>query len=559
MKLSPAVDQLLGSLSLEEKVGQIFIFTFVNLKQALLDLRFHPGGFVRIYSDALTVARQNARLQAESRLPLILSADFERGIGSTITGAIDVATMMCLGAAGDEEITYGASRVIAEEALALGINMNYVPVLDVNINEANPIINTRSFGADPALVARMGRAFIRGHRDAGVITCGKHFPGHGDTAVDSHTSLGSIPADRARMEAVELVPFRAAIEAGVDCIMSAHLLIPAYEPENLPATLSRRIMHGLLREELGFEGVAVSDALDMGAIARNFSPAEAIVRAINAGVDQLIMPSDNRRAVGILLEAVRSGQVSEARLDEAVARLLTLKEKRGLLAPAEEQQAQGKECVRYAIQVSDLTGLASRLDTPEHQKVALEAALAGTTLVRNEGAHLPLDPRKRVAVITFSNSEDSRSYYLEPKTFGAHLSEFLPDLENVNCAMLDERAVHEFQVVKRALEAAQWADVIVVGTYVKVVINRGTVGLEDRYVEFFRRLSATGKPVVLVSFGSPYLIKQFPESAAYVCCYGATEANQRAAALLLAGRAEFRGKLPVTVTLSPENPGAAAG
>lgn len=550
MKLSPLADKLLGSFSLEEKIGQIFIFTFVNQKQALLDLALYPGGFVRIYSDVLTVARQNAELQARSAVPLILAADFERGIGSTVTGAIDMATMMCLGATGDEQIAYRASRAIAEEARAIGINSNYVPVLDVNINEANPIINTRSFGGHPELVARMGAAFIRGHRDAGVITCGKHFPGHGDTAVDSHTNLGSIPADRSRMDAVELVPFRAAIAAGVDCIMSAHLLIPAYEPdETLPATLSYRIMTGLLREELGFQGVAVSDALEMGAIARNFSPAEAIIRAVNAGIDQLIMPTDNSRAVRILLDAVREGKVSEARLDEAVGRLLMLKESRGLLREAESgATAADGYPVRYAAQAADLTDLASRVDTEEHRAVALEAALAGTTLLRNEGGVLPLKSGQKAAVITFSNAEDSRTYYLEPKTFASHLSEFL-EVEHVACAMLDERAVHEFGVVERALEAAAGADILIIGAYAKVVINRGSVGLEDRYVEFVRQLEQFGKPVVLVSFGSPYLIKQFPRVAANVCCYGATEANQRAAALLLTGQGSFKGKLPVTVTL----------
>lgn len=526
-------EQLLEQMTLAQKVGQVFVFTFVSQEQALQDLALHPGGYVRIYSDALTVARQNAELQERSELPLFLSADFERGIGSTVGGAIDFATQMCLGATGNEEFSYRAARVIAEEALAMGINMNYVPVLDVNVNEANPIINTRSFGEDPELVAKLGAAFIRGTQDSGVAACGKHFPGHGDTSVDSHTNLGSIDVDRQRLEAVELVPFRKAIETGVDAIMSAHLLIPAYEPEPIPATLSRRIMTGLLREELGFDGVAVSDALEMGGIAKHFRAEEAIVRAVNAGVDQLIMPLDNGRAVRTLLNAVESGQVTEERLNEAVLRILALKVRRGIL---------DREPL-------NLSRISTELNTPAHQREALEANLAGVTLVKNSGEVLPLKPSQSAAFISFSNFEDSRTYFLEPKTAGNHLASEGITIHNVNCGMLDERAVHEFNVVDKAIQAAREADVIILGAYVKVVINRGSVGLEERYTRFVKSLIDMKKPIVLVSFGSPYLLKQFPDVDAYVCGYGATEATQKATAMLLAGKAEFRGKLPVTLSI----------
>ncbi|MGI8908675.1 MAG: glycoside hydrolase family 3 protein [Candidatus Sumerlaeaceae bacterium] len=533
MQISSGVDKLLGEMTLEEKVGQVFIFTIVNEVQAMQDLALHPGGYVRIYSDALTVARQNATLQAGSKTPLLLSADFERGIGSTVTGAVDLVTNMCIGATGDDQFAYRCGKAIAQEAIAMGINMNYVPVLDVNINEDNPIINIRAFGGKPELVARMGAAFIRGSQAGGVITCGKHFPGHGDTSVDSHTNLGSIEADRNRMERVELLPFRAAIAVGVDAMMSAHLLIPAFEPEPLPATLSRRIMHNLLREELGFDGVTVSDALEMGGIAKNFSPEEAIVRAVNAGIDQLIMPVHNARSTGILLDAVKDGRVSETRIDEAVARILTLKERRGVMDAAP----------------IDLSNLAGRLNTPEHQQDALEAALAGITLITNKGGALPLQQNRRVAVISFSNFEDSRSYYLEPKTFASHLRAQGLRVSDVNCAMLDERAVHEFQVMDRAVQAARESDVVVLGAFVRVVINRGCVGLERRYVDFVERICALGKPVVLVSFGNPYLVKQFREVQAYVCGYGSTEATQHAMALLLAGKRPFLGNLPVALSL----------
>lgn len=533
MSYSKRVDDLLGSMTVEEKAGQVFIFTFHNPQQAENDLKLNPGGYVRIYSDALTVARQNAFLQSRSSIPLILTADFERGIGSTVSGPIDSVGNMCLGASGDENLAYRNGRMIAEEARAIGINMNYVPVLDVNINEQNPIINTRAFGGEPELVARLGCAFIRGTQDAGVLPCGKHFPGHGDTQTDTHTSLGVIEADRDRLDSVELLPFRRAIECGVEAIMSAHLAIRAFETELIPATMSRRIMHHLLREELGFAGVTISDALEMGGITRQFPPEEAIVRAFNAGCDQLIMPMDNARAVRILLDAIRDKRIKEERLDEAVARILQMKEKGGLFGE------------RYRVPAD----LINKLNTPEHYQIALESALAGITLVANRDEVLPVRRDQKIAVVTLSSSEDGRSYFLEPKSLGSHCSRFAENVQTVNCGQLDEWMVEQQQVVRRAITAAKDSDVVIVGAYVKVVINSGSVYLEERYSSFIGELASIGKPVVLISFGNPYLVKQFPEVAAYVCAYGGSEAAQEAAAMLVCGERPFRGKLPVKITI----------
>lgn len=520
-------------MSLHQKAGQVFIFTLQNLRQARNDLRLYPGGFVRIYCDAVSVAKQNALLQAEAHLPLILSADFERGIGSTVAGAIDMAGNMCIGAAGDDDLAFETGKAIAEEALALGVNMNYVPVLDVNTNEENPIINIRAFGGDPELVARMGSALIRGFHAGGVLTCGKHFPGHGDTHIDSHTNLGTIDGARDRLDRIELLPFRRAIEAGVDSIMSAHLVVPALQSEPLPATMSREIMHNLLRNEMGFKGVAVSDALEMGAISRNFTTEDAIVRAFNAGCDQLIMPRDNARAVGTLIDAVRSGAISEARLDEAVCRILAMKESAGLFDAADP----------------GLASLPNRINTDAHYDIARNVALAGITLVKNENNALPLGEASRTAVVTFSNDQDLRQYFTDPKTFGDHCKALLSSVNTVHCGTLEERNVHEHGAIRAALEAAATADAVVVAAYVKVVINSGSVALDDRYVRFVAQLCATGKPVIMVSFGSPYLARQFPRLSSYVCAYGASEATQEAAALLLCGKKPFRGKLPVAIPL----------
>jgi len=519
---------MLDEMSVEEKVGQVFVFTFTSLPQALADMDMHPGGFVRIYSDALTMARQSVALQVASKIPLFLSADFERGIGSTVSGAIDVATLMCIGATGDLQCATDSARIIAEEALAMGVNMNYVPVLDVNINPLNPIINTRSFGASPEMVARMGAAFIRGTQDAGVAACGKHFPGHGDTTADSHTDLAVVDADRDRLNRVELLPFRAAIDAGVDAIMSAHLLVPSLEPDHLPATLSRRVLQSLLREELGFTGMVVSDALDMGAIARNYPPEKAIPVAVNAGCDQLIMPANARKSYKILLQAVGDGVVSEARLDEAVGRILATKQKRGVLH-------------RTDCSPSDLP---DKTMTNEHQSVALDIALKGVTLARNEAGILPLAAGTKVACILISNAEDSRSYYLDPKTIGAHLALQGLEVETFNAGTLDERNGKSLEAGEY-MAAASRADVIILAAYMKVIINSGTVGLAERYVRFAFSLRDMGKPIILVSFGSPYLERDIPGTDAYVCAYGATEPIQKATALLLTGKKPWLGSLPV--------------
>lgn len=543
MDLSPRVSALLGAMSLEEKAGQVFIFTFHNLRQAVNDLRLQPGGYIRVYGDALTTASQNRTLQGASKIPLILSADFERGVAQSVYGGVDLAGNMCLGAAGDERLAFETGRVIAAEARAIGINMNYVPVLDVNVNEANPIINVRSFGEDPDLVARLGAAMVRGSREGGVLTCGKHFPGHGDTHIDSHASLGVIEASRQRLDRVELVPFRRAIEAHVDAIMSSHLRIPAIDPDPVPATMSRKVMHDLLRQELGFTGLIVSDAMDMGGITKHFGTDEAIVRAFNAGCDQLIMPIDNARSVNCLVRAVAKGEVSERRLDEAVTRILTLKEAGGLF------EASGME----------LSRVAGKLNKPEHYRLAREVALAGITLVRDEQGVLPLDHGRGVAVITFSNCEDSRSAYLDPKSIGSHCARYGgPGVRTVNCGMLDARMVGA-GVVERALEAAAETSVVVLGAFTRVVVSRGSSLLEDRYTEFTERICQIGKPMVLVSFGNPYLIKQFPRIGTCICAYGSSEATQEAMSMLLYGQLPFRGTLPITITLNGANCESVAG
>lgn len=552
MKITADVKDRLLRMSFEEKIGQVFVFTWRNRAQAARDLRLFPGGYIRIYSDVLTVARESAEIQAESATPLFMTADFERGIGGTIPGAIEVVSAMALGATGDEKMAYDAGQMIGREALAIGINMDYAPVLDVNSNPKNPVINTRSFGENPVDVACLGVAFMRGLQDAGVGTCGKHFPGHGNTSIDSHSNLGEIAVELDALRQIELVPFKAAIAAGIDAIMSAHLLVPAMESERLPATLSRRVMTEFLRGEMGFDGVAVTDALDMGAIVEHFPPEVSIPMALNAGCDQLIMPANPALCVDILSAAVRRGDISEERLNEAVSRVLTLKENRGVLAG-------------HSI---DQSSLAARLNTQEHRDRALEIADKSITAVHGKD-RLPLSPESRVLCVELGSPQRERSYYLEPRSFTDYLSIDGADVARMVAPggvggwhqVTPEEWAEEFRT---KLESA---DVVVLAVYAGIRLGSGEINAGEDIAAILKNImagnnsadnSVTGsnsltptdlvKPLMVASFGSPYVLNDFPEAVAALCAFSETQASQHAMARAIWGAISIQGQAPVTIT-----------
>ncbi len=523
-------------MSLDEKIGQIFVFTWLNEAQAHNDLRFFPGGYIRIYSDALTVARQTAAIHGESRIPLAVCADLERGIGGTIAGACEVVSNMAIAATGDERNAFEAGRMIGEEALAMGINMNYSPVLDINSNPKNPVINIRSFGADADLVARFGVALMKGMQAAGVATSGKHFPGHGDTSVDSHDDLAILAAPADEVRNFVLKPFKAAIDAGIDSIMSAHLLTPTLSAGNLPATLNREIMTGLLRDELGFKGVAVTDALDMGAISKNFPAEMAVPMAINAGCDQLIMPSDNELVVDILKSAVARGEVPEDRLNEAVLRLLTMKHQRGIL-------------IRSG---PNLAGIETRLSTRDNHRQANAIADQSITAVRGAD-NLPLTADNKIFVLEAGTAQKERGYFLEPRSFSDHLkrggwqlSKRKLQAPGYGDPTMSDEAYHN-QLAKEAAGC----DVIVLAIYASIRLASGTVGLPPETLAALQRvvsgssLEGQSKPVVVASFGNPYAISDFPYAQVVLCAFSETQASQEAMARALRGEIQCTGISPV--------------
>ncbi|WP_159940624.1 MULTISPECIES: glycoside hydrolase family 3 protein [unclassified Nocardiopsis] len=493
--------RLLAEMDLDDKIGQLLVLTAQGTSAADNAAQieaYRPGGL--IYFDAnLGDAEQIATMSTELQdlaaqqgqgVPLFLGIDQEQGIVVRLPVGTRFPDAMAVGATRDTDLAALRASTTAEELTALGINLNYAPDADVNTDPDNPVIGIRSFGSDPDLVAEMAVTEALAYSEGGVASVAKHFPGHGDTDVDSHTGLPVIDLDRRTWEAEHLPPFRAAVDAGVDAIMTAHVLMPGLEgtedPE--PATISPALIDGILRDELGYDGVVTTDALNMEGVRQSHSDGEVAVRVLEAGVDQLLMPPDPAAAVSAIREAVEQGRLTEERLDESVLRVLTLKERRGVLEA----------------EPVDVQGAAAVLGDPGHAEAAQRVADASVTLVRNEGDLLPLDEGSSVNV---------RGEGAETLT-----------------AALTEAGVN---VVDGP------ADAVVVGT------NGARNSQEQRgMVESAR---AQGLPVVVVAQGGPYDLEAFPEVEAFLAVYSSVDVSRTAAARAIAGQVNPSGTLPVDI------------
>jgi beta-N-acetylhexosaminidase len=465
------------------------------------------------------------RMQRMPKVPLLVGADFERGASMRVEGTTVFPHAMAFGATGDPAFSRFEGEVAAREARALGVHWVYYPVADVNNNPDNPIINIRSFGEDPQAVAAHVKAFIEGaHSDKRnfVLTTAKHFPGHGDTAVDSHLNLPTLNAGRERLERLELLPFRAAIEAGVDSIMTAHIAVSALAPPDVPATLSPAILTDLLRNEMGFKGLVVTDALDMGGIAQGFGGAEAAVRALEAGADVLLMPLDPDVALRAVVAAVENGRLTRRRIQESVAAILSAKERLGL---------DRKRLV-------DLEAIGDIVDSPEASERAQEIAGRAVTLVRNDGNLIPLaTPERACYVVMVENRYSSDGQVLAqevrqraPRTAVAFLDASMP------------RDALEDAI--RGLPACQS---YAVAAFATVAAYRGSVGLAGELPHAVETLIASGLPVALVALGNPYLLRNFPAVAAYLATFSNVPPSEVAAVEALFGEIDIRGHLPVSI------------
>ena len=542
------VDETLASLSLEEAVGQL-VFPWISGGYASADdpefmetLRWVQeegiGGVVISIGTPLAYAHKLNTLQESADVPLLVTSDFEQGgpgmrIAHTYAlptllpqgGGTSFPPTMAFGALGDAGMVERFAEVTAREARAVGVHVIFAPVMDVNSNPENPIINTRAFGEDPGEVSRLGSAFIRGARRGGAMTTAKHFPGHGDTRIDSHLALPEVSADRERLDRVELVPFRAAVDAEVDGVMTAHVSMPGVlGPGAPPATLAPEFMTGILREEMGFEGLLFTDALRMGAITEDYGAGEAAVLAFEAGADVILIPASVPGAVAAMVEAVEEGRVTRQRLDASVRRVLEAKARAGL----------------HRERTVPVEGVSAVVGRQAHQALADEAAVRSLTLVRDRDQLLPPDPdaTRRILSVTWAESDDLTA----GREFNAVLEGLLPGVPEAVRVGPETGEGSYAGLVERAADA----DLVVLGVYLPPRAGAGSVALPPEFQEFASRL-AEGAPTVLVSFGNPYLLTALPELGTYLVAWGDREVSQRAAARGVAGAVSLEGRLPISI------------
>jgi len=529
------VVKMMRTLTLEEKIAQMVACRYagnfypadsdemVNLRN--LVARHKVGGMIIFGGDAYETALLNNVLQEMARVPLLIASDLERGAGNQITGATLFPTIMGIGAADSEELAYEMGKRTAVEGRALGIHMTYAPVVDVNINPDNPIINTRAIGEDPGQVGRLAAAYIKGCQDNGMIATAKHFPGHGDTDQDSHILLPVIKADRERLDRVELFPYRKAIEAGVGAVMVSHLVVPALDPTpNLPATLSAAIQTDLLRKQLGFKGLILTDAMEMGGVTNYYSNTEAAEKAILAGVDMVLLPIDPATVVPYLQESARTGRIPAARINESARRILEAKARLGL----------------HRTRLVDVETLPTKLGSKAAVAQALKTFESAATLVKNDGDVLPL-PKTGRKIAVFSLSSDPGDYYAG-RAFATAVRSRASETQiyyadgDTGQESLDE-----------ALQKAAGADIYVCALFSSLSAWKGSVGLSAKHVELIKKLAEGDKPVVVMSFGSPYFLRDFPAVDAYLCFYRNQPQMQAVAARAIFGEVELSGKLPVSL------------
>jgi beta-N-acetylhexosaminidase len=552
----------LAAMSVDEKAGQLLVSSFQSnfistdsrpFEELSKTVReYHVGGFhvfgatepapavllnptygTVILGQPLEAASTINRLQAISKLPLLNTADFETGVGFRIQGATTFPRAMAFGAAGDEKLAFEAGRVTGEEARALGVHVNFAPVVDVNNNPRNPVINTRSFGEDPALVGRLASAYIRGLQSAGVTATLKHFPGHGDTDVDSHIGLPIIKHPRERLDKIELPPFRAGIAAGAGAVMTGHIELPSLDPSpSTPTTLSEPIVGGLLRNELQFNGLIYTDSMGMQGVTGTYAPGEAAVRAIKAGNDIVLHSPDDAAAFAGLREAVKSGEISPARLDASLERILSAKARAGL----------------HRTRTVSLDAVASIVGTRAHNAIADAVSQRSITLVKDEREHVPLILARDAQVLYLSVLDYPAGWRI-----AAPSRTFIPELRqrwsNVTAIELSDRSTaSEIDLVRTM---APRFDAIVASVFVRAASASGRMdlapGLQALLQQIAKQTGSSKKPFVTIFFGNPYAAMFLRDVPAMMLTYDFYDRAEASAVRALAGEAPIGGKLPIAL------------
>jgi beta-N-acetylhexosaminidase len=534
------VDTTIGSMSLDEKIGQMLMpgtplgafrnvdsDEFQKIRRDIVD--FHVGGYHVFGGDPTPVALMINEMQKTAKVPLLIADNFEGGVGYVLFGATRIPLAMSIGATGDERLAYEAAKITAQEGRAIGVNVNFYPVADVNNNPENPIINIRSFGEDPVSVSRFVQAFIRGTQENGQIATAKHFPGHGDVSTDSHLQMPVVNVARSRLDSVELPPFRAAIAEHVGAVMSAHIWLPQIEAEkDVPATLSKSVMTRLLRDELHYDGVVFTDSMGMGGITAKFSNGEATLRAVEAGVDIILLPPNTEESFRAIKSAMESGRISAQRIEESARRILRAKARLDL------------ENHRFV----DVNQMMATVGSREHRDLAQSIADRAITLVRDDRHVLPLRPSPDLRVAQI-NILDSRAGWREGPV-GRVVTDELPKRfpRAITVQIDDQSTAGEFDVVRKL---AQVSDALVVNAYVRVAAYKGSIDLTRDEIALIRTLVAMNKPLVFVDYGSPFVLTHLPELPSYIVTYDTTPLAEMAAVRAMTGEIPFQGKLPVNL------------
>ena len=504
----------------------------------------HVDGPFLLRSEPYEAAELLNRLQRDSKLPLLFAADFERGVSMRLQGTTVFPHAMAFGGDGKMEDAENFGRITGEESRAIGIHWNFFPDADVNSNPANPIINTRSFGEDPQQVGDLATAYIKGAHQAGMLTTVKHFPGHGDTATDSHLGVASVNGDRAHLDSIELPPFRQAIAAGVDSVMVAHVTVPALDPDpNHVATISTSVVTDLLEKQLGFKGLIVTDALDMAGLTHLFANniGRAAVEAFKAGNDLLLIPADLGASYEAMVKAARSGEISRERLDHSVLKILKIKASLGL----------------QVSRTVDVSALATAVGKPENIAFGQQVAESAVTLVRDNGKVLPLKTKGTIKgglpyttveethnqVVGVIFSDDARTE--SGRVFGREFRARIPDARVI---YVDPRlAAGESDEVLKAVDEAQ-----TVVTAVYVIPSAGKIGnsmaMADATGTLLQQvLDRAAAKTVVVAMGNPYLASDFPKIENYMCTFSNAPVSELGAIKALFGEIAIRGHLPVTI------------
>ncbi len=530
----PRTRHLLDSLPLRAQVAQVVMpwiigsyepLDAVAMQRALRWVdSLHVGGLIIGVGSPVEMAAKLNVLQQAAPLPLLVASDLEGGTTIRFTvGGTPFPTQMGIAAGGELADAFEMGRITALEGRAVGIHMAFAPVADINSNPDNPIINTRSFGSDPALVGEYVAAAIRGMRAGGILSTAKHFPGHGDTSVDSHLSLPVIQAGWPRFDSLELVPFRAAVRAGVDAVMSAHIALPGLDAgPSRPGTLAPPILTGLLRDSLAFKGLVVTDALNMGAIVREYGPEEASILAFLAGSDLVLMPTDAGKAIEAMVAAVEQGRIPRERLTASVRRVLEAKERLGLFREREV----------------DLDSLTATVGNNEFLAIGRRAIERSLVLLKDDRGLLPLlrSGPQQIALVVAADANSTLGNALRDELQRqGHQVELLRAPANLPVALRDS-----------LLGRARAASAVIVATAVRAVANAGTVALPASTTGLIDRLHAL-RPTMLVSFGSPYLIRQLPQLPGFAIGWTNQPMAEVAMAQALAGSRGFHGRLPIPI------------